>query len=110
MNKKNSLMSIFPLFLVLFIDGMGLGLLFPILNTIIIEPNSGFLAVSTTEWLRNFYYGLTIGIFMICWFFGATILGDLSDTIGRKESLMICLIGAFLGYVISALAILCHSF
>lgn len=99
-----------PLFLVLFIDGMGLGLLFPILNTIIIEPQAGFLPESLSMTLRDFYYGLTIGIFMICWFFGAAILGDLSDNVGRKKSLMICLIGAFLGYLLSAFAIMIHSF
>lgn len=110
MKKDKSILSMLPLFLVLFIDGMGLGLLFPIINTILIEPNAGFLAEGTSEVLRNFYYGLTIGIFMICWFFGAAILGDLSDTIGRKKSLMICLIGAFLGYSLSAIAIMCHSF
>lgn len=110
MKKNKSLMSMFPLFLVLFIDGMGLGLLFPIINTILIEPNAGFLAEGTSDMVRNFYYGLTIGIFMICWFFGAAILGDLSDSIGRKKSLMICLIGAFAGYFLSAIAIMCHSF
>lgn len=110
MYKEKSLSVMFPLFLVLFIDGMGLGLLFPILNTILIEPDAGFLAVDTSLNWRDFYYGLTIGIFMICWFFGATILGDLSDNIGRKKSLMICLIGGFLGYLLSALAILSHNF
>ncbi|CDZ76469.1 Tetracycline resistance protein, class C [Legionella massiliensis] len=110
MQKNKSLSSMFPLFLVLFIDGMGLGLLFPILNTILIEPQAGFLSVDTSIGLRGFYYGLTIGIFMICWFFGAAILGDLSDNVGRKKSLLICLIGAFLGYSLSAVAILLHSF
>lgn len=110
MKQNKTLMSMFPLFLVLFIDGMGLGLLFPIINTILIEPNAGFLAEGTSDVLRNFYYGLTIGIFMICWFFGAAILGDLSDSIGRKKSLMICLIGTFFGYFLSAIAIICHSF
>lgn len=110
MTDSKSLRSILPLFLVLFIDGMGLGLLFPILNTILIEPQSGFLSENISMGLRDFYYGLTIGIFMICWFFGAAILGDLSDSVGRKKSLMICLIGSFLGYLISAIAILMHSF
>lgn len=110
MHKENSLSAMFPLFLVLFIDGMGLGLLFPILNTILIEPQAGFLPVDTSLSLRDFYYGLTIGIFMICWFFGAAILGDLSDNVGRKKSLMICLIGAFFGYFLSALAIVRHNF
>ncbi|WP_019216935.1 MFS transporter [Legionella tunisiensis] len=110
MHQEKSLSSILPLFLVLFIDGMGLGLLFPILNTIIIEPQTGFLPAETSLGLRDFYYGLTIGIFMICWFFGAAILGDLSDSVGRKKSLMICLLGSFLGYFLSAIAIVSQNF
>ncbi len=110
MAKQHSLMKLAPLFLVLFIDGMGLGLLFPIINSIIIDSHSAFLSQSTSMAMRDFYYGLTIGIFMICWFFGAAILGDLSDKIGRKRSLMICLFGSFLGYFISAIAILAKSF
>ncbi|RAP35678.1 MFS transporter [Legionella quinlivanii] len=110
MTKQKSLTAILPLFLVLFIDGMGLGLLFPILNAIIIEPGSGFLPASLSEGMRDFYYGLTIGIFMLCWFFGAAVLGDLSDNVGRKKSLMICLVGAFLGYLLSAIAIMYSSF
>ncbi|KTD18491.1 transporter of the major facilitator superfamily (MFS) [Legionella lansingensis] len=110
MTQAKSLRSILPLFLVLFIDGMGLGLLFPILNTILVEPQSGFFPPELSLGLRDFYYGLTIGIFMICWFFGAAILGDLSDSVGRKKSLMICLVGAFLGYLLSAIAIVFHNF
>lgn len=109
MNKNKSLVPMLPLFLVLFIDGMGLGLLFPILNVLLIDPNAGFLPQATSELLRSFYYGLTIGIFMLCWFLGAAILGDLSDSIGRKKSLMVCLIGSFLGYILSAIALLYQS-
>ena len=54
---------------------------------------------------REFLYGLVIGIYMICWFFGAAILGDLSDICGRKKSLMICLAGACIGYGLSGIAI-----
>ncbi|ATN85195.1 hypothetical protein AYO29_01045 [Coxiella burnetii str. Schperling] len=46
---------------------------------------------------------------MICWFFGAAILGDLSDTVGRKKALLVCLIGSFLGYLLSAFAVGIHS-
>jgi len=46
---------------------------------------------------------------MICWFFGAAILGDISDTIGRRKALLICLIGAFFGYFLSAIAIIVKS-
>ncbi len=107
---QSKLASLSPLFLVLFIDGMGLGLLFPILNTILLEPQADFLSSQISTSLRAMYYGFTVGIFMICWFFGAAILGDLSDNIGRKKALLICLIGSFLGYFISAIGIIGHSF
>lgn len=109
MTRHKVLWAMLPLFLVLFIDGMGLGLLFPILNTIIIEPNAKFLSPSVTLAWRDFYYGFTIGIFMICWFFGAAILGDLSDRVGRKKALMICLFGSFAGYALAGIAIMMKS-
>jgi len=99
----------FPLFLAIFIDGMGLGLLFPILNTLFINSHSNFLAIDTSAQMRNFLFGLTVSIFMLAWFFGAAYLGDLSDAIGRKKSLIIALVGAFLGYLVSAIAVELHS-
>lgn len=107
--KQSRLLANLPLFLVLFIDSMGLGLLFPILNSILVDPASTFLPMMTSIATRDFLYGLTVGIFMLCWFFGAAILGDLSDTIGRKKALIICLLGSFVGYLVAAVAILIHS-
>jgi len=109
MNQSRSLLANFPLFIVLVIDSMGLGLLFPILNSIIVDPASAFLPEMTTTGMRDFLYSLTVGIFMLCWFFGAAILGDLSDTIGRKKALIICLLGSCFGYLIAGFAIGMHS-
>ena len=100
--KPTFLASAGPLFLLLFIDGMGLGLVLPILNAVIIN-DGGFFDANTSVALRNLLYGITLGIFMLGWFFGAAILGDLSDRIGRKKALIICLLGAFLSYFISYL-------
>ena len=74
-----------PLFLVLFIDSMGLGLVFPILNTLVLDPHAHFVASTMNASTRNFLYGLTISLYMFCWFFGAAFLGDISDQIGRKK-------------------------
>ncbi len=109
MSQEKSLARVAPLFLVLFIDGMGLSLLFPIVNSMIMEHSSTFLPAATTDAMREFIYGIVIGIYMICWFFGAAILGDLSDISGRKKSLLVCLIGACMGYVLSGVAINIHS-
>lgn len=109
MQNKKIWVAIAPLFLVLFIDAMGLGLLFPLLNSIIIDKSSAFLPLTLSLNTREFLYGLTVGIYMLSWFFGAAILGELSDKMGRKKSLLICLIGAFMGYFLSALSIGWHS-
>src|SRR3990167_6285882 len=107
LNNKphNFFLAAAPLFLVIFIDSMGLGLVFPILNTLVFDPNAHFIAAGMSSAMQNFLYGLTICVFMFCWFFGAAFLGDLSDQIGRKKALMICLIGAVIGYGISATAV-----
>lgn len=109
-SSKHFLINASPLFLVLFIDSMGLGLVFPILNAILFDPSVHFFSGFISNTTLNFLYGLTIGTFMLCWFFGAAFLGDLSDQIGRKKSLMICLSGAAIGYLCSAFAILFSSF
>lgn len=107
--KKNFLITAAPLLLILFIDGMGLGLVFPILNNLIVDPASTFVDPALTDNMRNFIFGIIVSIFMLCWFFGAPYLGDLSDNVGRKKSLMICLIGASLGYAISGIGVSAHS-
>ncbi len=98
-----------PILLILFIDGMGLGLVFPLVNSLIVDPETGFLSAGTSEATRTFLYGLIVGIFMLCWFFGAAMLGDLSDSIGRKKALMICLIGSFAGYCLASVAVMMKS-
>src|SRR5437879_9708096 len=102
---KNFFLAASPLFLVLFIDSMGLGLVFPVLNALVFEPSAHFIHADLTKNVRNLLFGITVSIFMFCWFFGAAFLGDLSDQIGRKKSLMICLVGAVIGYIFSAMAI-----
>lgn len=109
MQKQSALFTMAPLFLVLLIDGMGLGLLFPILNNIIVDPANPFISIAMSPSFRAILYGFIVGIYMIAWFFGAAILGDYSDYVGRKRALMICLLGAFTGYFISAIAIIGKS-
>jgi MFS family permease len=108
LKKSNFLLRGTPLLLVLFIDGMGLGIVIPILNALIFTHENNFLN-NPTPAMQNLLYGGTIGIFMLCWFFGAAMLGDLSDQIGRKKSLLICLLGASIGYFLAGIAVFFHS-
>lgn len=98
-----------PLFIVLFLDGMGLGIVFPILNGILQSPASHFFSSAFSAQERSFIYGIVIMVFMLCWFVGSTVLGDFSDKVGRKKALMFCLAGSALGYFLTALAVVWHA-
>jgi len=58
---------------------------------------------------RYFLFGFTSSMFFIATFFACPILGDLSDRVGRKKIMMISLFGAFIGYLLSVIAILFHA-
>ena len=79
---------------VVFVDLLGQGLVFPIINTLMMDQATGFLPESTSVATRQFNFGLVIGIFFLCWFLGAAYLAKVSDAIGRKNAILICLFGA----------------
>jgi len=98
------------LLMVVTVDIMGQGLLFPIINGLLMSPDAGFLPRATTTAMRQFSYGLTIGTFFIFWFLGAAYISKVSDYIGRKQGIMICLTGALAGYALTILALYMDSF
>ncbi len=97
------------LMFVVFVDLIGQGLVFPIINSLIMEPSSGFLPASTTTATRHFDYGLVIGIFFLSWFLGVVYIAKVSDTIGRKNALLICLGGALAGYALTIISLYINS-
>jgi MFS family permease len=104
--KKSLILS--TLFLVLFIDGLGQGILYPVLTRALINPHATTLGTFSSEEVRYVLYGLAVGIFFIGRFFGGAFLGDMSDSLGRKKTLAICLLGTFVGYFLCALAFYFH--
>jgi MFS transporter, DHA1 family, tetracycline resistance protein len=97
------------LLFVVFVDLIGQGLVFPIINGLIMEPDAGFLPGDTPASVRHLDYGLVIGTFFLAWFLGVVYVSKLSDAIGRKNALLICLGGALAGYVVTILALLLDS-
>lgn len=97
------------LMFVVFVDLIGQGLVFPIINSLIMSPKSGFLPEATGLGLRHFNFGLVVGIFFLSWFFGVVYVSKLSDSIGRKNALLICLAGALVGYAITIASIMYNS-
>ncbi len=105
MLKHNKIFILAPLFLVLVIDTMGAGIIFPILSPLFMTPSESILPLATSENVRQLWYGLTLTSWALLMFIGAPFLGDLSDRIGRKKVLVICLAGDALGFVLSGIGI-----
>ena len=99
----------FALLAVVFVDLIGQGLVFPIINELVMDPKMAFLPISTPDATRHFDYGLVIGIFFLAWFLGVVYMARLSDTIGRKNAIMICLLGALIGYLITIASLFLDS-
>lgn len=98
------------LLFVVVIDTMGQGLVMPLITTLVMNPTQGILPPDTSNTVREFDYGLALGIFYFAWFLGAAYISKLSDSIGRKSGIMLCLIGGFTGYALTIAALYASSF
>ena len=105
-----STMAKITLLFVVFVDLIGQGLVFPIINSLMMEPASGFLPESASTGRRQFSYGLVIGVFFLSWFFGVVYVSKVSDAIGRKKAMLICLAGALAGYALTIVSLFLNSF
>ena len=102
--------AIFSLVFTCFADVIGQGLAFPIFAVILMQSGHGFLSSGTSPAYGSFLYGVAVGTFFLTWFFGSLYISRLSDSIGRKAGILICLLGAIAGYGVAVLAIMLHSF
>lgn len=105
-NKTNQRYVIVALFLVITVDTMGIGFVWPLFGPLFTGNNSSLFASTVSMEWRNILYGITIGIASLFAFIGAPILGNLSDYIGRRKVLLFCLIGTTVGMGISVLGII----
>lgn len=102
--------AIFSLVFTCFADVIGQGLAFPIFAIILMQTGHGFLPKEVSPAYGSFLYGIAIGTFFLTWFFGSVYVSRLSDSIGRKNGILICLLGAIAGYAVAVIAIIFHSF
>jgi len=85
--------SIFPILLVNFIGILGYSIVIPILIFIVIDLGG-----------NGFIYGILGAMYPLFQFFGAPILGNLSDRIGRKKVLLLSQMGTFKAWLLFLLA------
>src|SRR5512137_2212632 len=88
--KKSPLL---PIFLIVFIDLLGFGLILPLLPFYAESFGASELVV-----------GLLLASYSLMQFIGAPVLGRLSDRYGRKPILLISQVGTFIGFIMLGLA------
>lgn len=98
--KHKQAKALIPLFLVVLIDSMGFGFLFPILTPMFLHGHPSVLPADVSIGTIHFVYGLVVAMYPLFMFIGAPFLGDLSDKLGRKRVLTICLLGTGFGYLV----------
>lgn len=109
-SHMNSNKSIFiTLFCVIVIDAMGMMLPLPVMGALVLSTHSPLLSSTLSLHAREILYGFVMASFILGMFIGSPILGDISDHIGRKKGLLICLLGVAVGSAISAVGVLVHS-
>lgn len=109
MSQKTNKLAMLGLFIAVALDGLGIGILFPLLTKTLVSPHSTVLIAHGSAHFRTFLYGSILCLFFVSWFFGAVIMGNLSDAIGRKKALLICLAGAAAAYFVAILGFVLHS-
>lgn len=96
------------IFLTVFVDLLGLGILIPTFPQLFGNPASPayMLAPGTPQSTGYLLYALLSAAFPLMLFFAAPIIGELSDRFGRRRVLAACLGGTAAGYVLFAIGVL----
>ena len=96
MKKKNY--SLLFIFITIFIDITGLGIIIPIIPSLISELIDGSISEAATYsgWLMFSYASLQ--------FLFAPVLGGLSDQFGRRPVILLSLLGFGINYIVLAVA------
>jgi MFS transporter, DHA1 family, tetracycline resistance protein len=96
--KKSITKSSFYLsLLVVFVDSMGIGLVYPVFSALFFDP--AFFSSEVSQKVRGFYLGIHLSLTPLALFFSSPMWGTLSDSKGRKKPLQLSLGIAFFGYV-----------
>lgn len=96
---------LFTIFLTVLVDLLGVCIVIPISTPLILNNDTGLLPSGLSPHIKTIILGALLSSFPIAQFFGAPILGSLSDRHGRKKILMLSIFGSCIGYLLFAYGI-----
>ncbi len=109
MFKKGSNL-LFPIFLTYFLDTFGLAVIYPIFTPMILYGEHNLISTALPYFEKTALLGVVVAAFPFAQFFGAPLIGQFSDRIGRKKTLSFTVFGTAIGYTLTATSILLNSF
>ncbi|MDF1849923.1 MAG: TCR/Tet family MFS transporter [Verrucomicrobiales bacterium] len=80
------------IFITLFLDVLGIGLIIPILPKLVDQLASGGIATA------SYLHGSLVGLYSLMQFLFAPVIGSLSDRFGRRKVILLSLFGSGLDY------------
>lgn len=98
----NRMKDILPFLAAVFVDLFSFGLMYPVLD-ILFRHLGATHAIAPAQ--LDFWMALSFAAFPAGMFFGASLLGDLSDAVGRKRTLLVCLAGLTFAYALMFLGV-----
>lgn len=98
-------MLIISLCLLLFINAMSIGLVFPIFAPLFTQAHQPLFDASTSLSTQSLLYTMILAVPTFCMVFGAPFWGRMSDQKGRKIILITSLVGVAISFALSALGI-----
>jgi len=93
------------LFLIVAINTMGVGFVWPLFGPLFLSKTSTLFAKNVSMYWRDALYSIAIGVTPLFTFLCAPMIGAISDYIGRRKILLFCLFGTTVSMVISIFGI-----
>lgn len=103
MKKEKS--PLLAIFLVVLFAYIGISMPLPLFTPMLLYPEGGILGPGYSEEVRTIILGVVLSLYPLGQFLASPILGQLSDRYGRKKILTLSLIGATVGFALTALSI-----
>ncbi len=107
--KPVSKIALVSLFLIYFFDlAIMISAAF-LISMALLESNSGLVGITASATDRNLLIGGLIGTYTLCQFLTTPILGDLSDSFGRRKLLLVTTLGTSAGMLLAGIALFLNN-
>jgi DHA1 family tetracycline resistance protein-like MFS transporter len=104
-----SLGRLVPLYIVVFIGFVGYSLMITVFTPLLLGDGGGLVSADSSTSERTLVLGGLLALYPLAQFFGAPVLGSLSDRFGRRPVLLVSLATSAAFYALMALALHLHS-